>query len=197
VGAVLHRSRGLLLAPLLVLACAAPGPGDGAAVTSYEAAGNLESANPLPCVGSASVTPQHTPADLYPASAACAREARYAEAVELYAFAYAYALYDTRRVSDATAHQAVNALQATNLVALPDDQKRAFLAYFQRSAEPGSPTIVKICSELRRVGPPQYEPSYMIQHGVGAVLGEKNQVPPDFDPDQAWLEVMRDKMRCG
>lgn len=196
-GAALHRSLAALLGSLLVLACAAPGPGDGARVTRYETEGNLESANPLACVGSASVTSQHTPADLYPASAACAREARYAEAVDLYAFAYAFAMYDVRRVSDITAHQAVNALQATNLVALPDDQKRAFLAYFQRSAEPGSPTILKICSELRRVGPPQYEPTYMIQHGVNAVQGEKNQVPPGFDPDQAWLEVMRDKMRCG
>jgi hypothetical protein len=192
-----HRSRSLLLASLLVAACAAPGPDGGAGVTAYEVEGNLESKKPLPCTGSASVTPEHTPADLYPASAACARAGRYAEAVELYAFAYSYAMYDTRRVSDETAHQAVNALQAENLVALPDEQKRAFLAYFQRSAEPGSPTIAQICSELRRVGRPEYEPTYMIQHGVAAVAGEKNAPPPDFDPDQVWLEVLRDKMRCS
>lgn len=180
-----------------MLACAAPNPGDGAGVTNDEAVGNLESTNPLSCVGSASVTPQHTPADLYPASATCVREARYAEAVELYAFAYAYAIYDTKRVSDPSAHQAVNALQATHMVALPDDQKRAFLTYFKRSAEPGSTTVVQICSELRRVGPPQYEPTYMIQHGLAAVTGEKQAIPPDFDADQAWLAVVRDQMRCN
>ncbi len=182
---------------LLVSGCASQEAPKKGAVTSYEAPGNLESTHALGCIPGSSVTAQYTPADLYPAFAKCVMADRFAEATDLYAFAFAFAVYDTKRVPDKTAHQAIMVLQLENMSALPDEKKRAFGEYFERVSVPGSPSATAICDELRRVGPPQYEPRYMIQHGMGAASGQPSAPPSDFDSAATWSAVLKEQIRCG
>jgi hypothetical protein len=164
-------------------------------VTHYEAPGNLESLNPIRC--GQPVTPMHTPADLYPAVSQCVRAGRLDDALLLYAFGHSYGVLDSKRVSDISAHQAIPALGFSNLGSLPSEQAEAFSKHLKSSFEPEAPGLGHICSELRRVGPPEYEPRYMIQHGMGPFLGEPNVVPGDFDLQEAWSAVLLEQMHCG
>jgi hypothetical protein len=79
---------------------------------------------------------------------------RFDEAVDLYAFAYAFAVFDTKRVSDRSAHQAIGALQLAYMSTPPEERKRAFAEFYERASTPGSPSALRICGELRRVGRP-------------------------------------------
>src|SRR5262245_26586795 len=136
------------IALLLVSGCASREAPKKADVTTYQTPGNLESTHELGCIPGSRVSAQYTPADLYPAFAKCVMEENFVEATELYAFAFAFAVYDTKRVPDQTAHQAIMVLQLQNMSALPDAKKHAFAAYFERVSTPGSPTAIGICDEL-------------------------------------------------
>jgi hypothetical protein len=134
---------------------------------------------------------------LYPAHADCVRSGDLDAAVELYAFATAFGDYDTKRVADTSAHQAIGALQARYLWTLPEDRKLAFVEYLETSAAAGTKLGRRVCAELRRVGPPAYEPLYMIRHGMNAVLGSGPSAPPDgFSQDVAWASVLESEMKC-
>jgi hypothetical protein len=157
---------------------------------------DLESLNPVGCVGVESITPNHTPADLYPGVAECAREGEIRRASFLYAFAYSYGIFDTKRVSDRTAHQAVPMLARIHLSSLPLSARESTTDELVRAYSTGSVLHREVCSELRRIGPPEYHPRYMIQHGMGAYLGEPRSAPADFDRSAAWEKVLTETFKC-
>src|SRR5262249_28701047 len=97
-----------------------------AQVKNYEAPGNLESMNDIACAGSAKLQNMYTPADLYRAAELCIRRATYRDAAFLYALAGVYGRYDTLRVADRSAHQAITVLQMQAFGGLPPDRQEAF-----------------------------------------------------------------------
>lgn len=186
-----------MLTGVLLFGCGGAASQKPARIQSYETPGNLKSTNVLSCVRSESITPKHTPADLYPAEAECIRSDNLDAAIDIHAFAASFGAYDTKRVSDPSAHQAIGALQAKYLWDLPPDKKSAFIEHFEASTTRGSESARRLCAELRRVGRPTYEPEYMTQHGMEAVLGNPGGgVPPGFEPDAAWASVLESYMRC-
>src|SRR5262245_40774695 len=122
------RPTGLVILAL-ALGCSRPEtppvePAEGS--VAYETPGNLTSEKPLGCAPLADVTSEHTPADLYPAMVKCMAEDRVPEAIDLYAIAYTYVMFDIERVTDVSAHQAKPALEAETLRALPPEQNERF-----------------------------------------------------------------------
>ena len=169
-----------------------------AQVKSHEAPGNLESTHDVGCVGSDRLQPSYTPADLYRATSQCVRRAEYRDAVFLFAMAGVYGRYDTLRVADKSAHQAVTVLQMQALGPLPQERREAFGTVVQQTL--GSPDgLASVCKELRRIGPPRYHPRYMIQHGMGAFLTDGT--TPDglvtpFDGVAAWKRALDTFLHC-
>ncbi len=148
-------SAGIVTAPAL------------AQVSNHDAPGNLQSSHRRDCIALEEAGPVYTPADLYPAVAECVRKGEMSRAVDLFMLAGAYGRFDAFRVADRTAHQAMPVLQMQVGQRLDEGQRKSFMETLEREvAEPAA--VARRCREIDRIGPPQYHPAYMIQHGMGA-----------------------------
>lgn len=169
---------------------------DTAAVVDHQAEGNLESNHSLGCIDSAAVRNTYTPADLYPSVAACVESGDVENGAVLYALAGAYGSFDTLRVADRSAHQAITVLQMQALGPLPQQKKGGFQQDIKSMTE-DPVRLVALCMEVRRIGPPEYVPRYMIQHGMGAFLPDKDDgLNSAFDGATAWEQVLTSYLHC-
>ena len=184
------------LAIALLAGCAGD-PGTQAQVTNYEAPGNLESRNNLGCAKPSDLRNTHTPADLYRSNAECVTRKDFASAVYSSALAGVYARYDAMRVADASARQAQTVVQLKYLGSLTQEQKKQFFEAL--SAVANNPErLAALCKDIRAIGPPNYHPTYMIQHGMGAFLGGagNNGLVADFDGAAAWEKALDTYLHC-
>ena len=166
-------------------------------INNYEAPGNLESKNDLGCVGTEKLGNKFTPADLYKAVPACAKQGKYKEGAILFALAGTYGRFDTLRVTDKSAHQAVTILKMQMASAMPSDQQNAFKESVRRTT--GNPDgLAAACKEIARIGPPNYYPRYMIQHGMSAFTkaGVDDGLVKDFNTSVAWKQSLDTYLHC-
>lgn len=182
---------------LLVPICAAQGQETTGTVYNYVTEGNLQSLNPVGCEPLTAVTPEHTAADLMSGVRACLEANDPSKAIRLFALANAYGHFDALRVADATARQALMALRTELSNGLSEDQLASLQEAAKTTLMQGSPQVEEVCLQLRAVGMPQYHPTYMIQHGIGAFLNDGgDDLLPDFAPAEAWEEVLRQSLSC-
>jgi hypothetical protein len=168
-----------------------------AQVTSYNTEGNLEVTHDIGCVDSAGLKNIYSSADLYKGLAKCISDGAYERGVLLFALAGVYGRYDTLRVADPTAQQATTVLRMTYLDSLDESKKLAFLDKLKGVL--GTPDGLKnICSEVRKIGAPTYFPRYMIQHGMGAVMGDTSRggLIDGFDSESAWEKSLDSYLHC-
>lgn len=164
-------------------------------VANYEAKGNLQATIDLNCIATDKMKNTYTPADLYRAVGKCLNQGDMKKSVFLYAIAGAYARFDTQRVADATAHDANTVLTMQTFSTLADEQKTAFKQAMNRVADDPE-NFGKMCADIRRVGPPAYFPTYMIQHGMGAFGGDGKGLVPNFDAAAAWKSSLDSYLHC-
>lgn len=164
-------------------------------IKNHEAEGNLESSRPISCISAKELATKNSPADIYIGISKCVNENDFYKASELYFISLAYGRYDTLRVSDRSAHQAVSALRMNHLGALNKEQAAKFQAACKKFAE----NMDAICNSIKTLGKPTYYPRYMIQHGMGAFIGQKTKdgLVVGFDPDQAWNDVLEEYVKCS
>ncbi|MFT4172015.1 MAG: hypothetical protein QM639_05615 [Rhodocyclaceae bacterium] len=137
-----------------------------------------------------------TPADLYPGMARCLEQEAYTDAVVIFALAGAYSHYDAQRVADATARQAHAVLLRNTLAPLDAVKQKRFLAELRQTMSKQE-RLQPVCREVARIGPPDYYPRYMIQHGQSAmVTGYDDGLRPDFDREAAWRRSLDGYLRC-
>lgn len=137
-----------------------------------------------------------TPLDIYKDFIECVNEERYDDGAKLFFIANAYGYYDTQRVSDRTAHQAISVLRMSVGSALNEKQR----AEFQASAKSiAGSDRTEICKILKTVGKPNYHPSYMINHGLKAFEGpqENGGLNTYFNPDSAWNDTLTNYFKCS
>lgn len=166
-------------------------------ITIYEASGNLESKHDLGCVGIKKLSNKHTPADLYKAVSRCIEQGKHKAGAFLFALAGVYGRFDTLRVADRTAHQAVAVLGMQALAPLGKDKKNAFKGVLNKTL--GDPeNLAAACKDIARIGPPDYYPRYMIQHGMGAFLknASGDGLVGDFDAKAAWKKSLDAYLHC-
>lgn len=185
-----------LVASVLSFAAAGQQPPSSPTVTNYEAPGNLESTHALGCISPDQILDTYTPADLYPAAAACIIDNRTEDGIYLYVVAGAYSRYDTMRVADKTAHDAPMLLRLRSFQPVGHERMKQFddqvVSFLDSDAG-----YVAICRAVLHLGPPNYFPRYMTQHGMGAFLDSKASNPlQDIDPASSWLAVMEDYLHC-
>jgi len=165
------------------------------AILNLESERNLESPQPLACLPLSDITAQHNPVDLITGVAQCIEQERYAQAADLYTTAMTYGYYDTLRVSDQTAHQA---LMVTRMNAFAKAEQADLVAL--QDAIAARLEVPELCQQLTTLGAPQYHPDYMIQHGMeafSAMPEEKGGLVADFDAQAAWQHALQTVPKCG
>lgn len=168
----------------------------GAVIRHYETEGNLAVTHDLKCTSLDEVKNTYTPSDLYRAYADCVQKNNYKDATELFMVAGAYARFDALRVTDKSAHQARTALIMNASSSMSEQQRNEWKAYLDKYT-PESQEAAEACGKIKRIGPPDYYPAYMIQHGIKAFLKEKTDpIVPDFDPQNAWQTVLDKGLHC-
>ncbi|BEV08937.1 hypothetical protein [Methylophilus sp. DW102] len=131
------------------------------------------------------------------AVAVCAKQNKNKDAAILFALAGVYGRFDTLRVSDKSAHQAVTVLKMQMFSSLTPEQQNAFREEATKTlSNPNE--IASKCKAIKHVGPPRYSPIYMIQHGMAAFTGGKsgNGLVKDFDPQAAWQQSLDGYLHC-
>jgi len=165
-----------------------------AEIQIIESKGNLESKYSIDCIGIKDLSNKNTPADIFPGITKCLNTSDYQKAGKLYFAALAYGRFDAYRVKDQTAHQAIPVLRMNYLGNLNETDTNEF----QLALKKVNGDLNTICSSLKVLGKPDYYPNYMIQHGMGAFLGNqsKSALVDDFDSDKAWEDVLNNFVKC-
>ncbi|MGB6093300.1 MAG: hypothetical protein WBF83_06035 [Moheibacter sp.] len=167
-------------------------------VISIEAEGNLESPDPLDCVELSEVTNNHNPADILNGMRKCIEIKDFEKAAKLFALGSVYGTYDSYRVEDKTAHQAILVILDNNLSDISNEDEQAFVKNLHENFEKGSEKLNVICQEIQNVGIPAYYPRYMIQHGINAFLDEDGDgLVEGFNSEESWELVLKDYLHCG
>lgn len=164
---------------------------------NYQAPGNLESKYDIGCIDSSKLSSKYSPADLYKALSKCAEQGAHKEGAFLFALAGVYGRYDTFRVADATAHQAVAVLLMQALAPLGKEKETEFREGIKATlVNPEGRAAV--CKDIARIGPPNYYPRYMIQHGMDAFLkkGPSDGLVKDFEAEAAWQKSLDTYLHC-
>lgn len=172
--------------------------GAAAQVTSLEAPGNLAPTVDPGCVTLAGADTRLSPPDLALGVLACVGEGKFDAAADLYALMLLRTAFDVARVADATAHQAGDVLSMQVGQGLSDADRTTLGEALARFGDPAAPQRPALCQAARDAGAPQHDPSWMLQHGMGAFLGGQGDgLVKGFDPDTAWDEILRTDLSCG
>lgn len=167
-----------------------------APVVDHQAQGNLESNNPIGCIDSTMASNTYTPADLYQGVAACVSADDLESGAVLYALAGAYGRFDTLRVTDRSAHQAIPVLQMQALGTLPKERADRFRKTIMTMTEDPA-RLQALCIEIRRIGSPDYVPRYMVQHGMGAFSANGGSgLDEAFDATAGWEQALSSYLHC-
>lgn len=167
---------------------------NGAVITEYKFAGSLQPNVELGCVAIGEVTNQFNPPSLVYAAKKCIQQEQYAKAWALLTTGYGFAYYDLKRLADRST-QGARAVLTMNAFADLTDAQREKAAEVSKEIQKDPEQVRAYCAELTRIGPPAYEPSWAILHGIGAFQEPRNgPYLTNVDPKALWEEVL--KNRC-
>ena len=146
------------------------------------------------CISEDEITSSLTPAELYTSLPYCLAEGKYESAAYLLEFAMVFGRFDTYRVPDITAHQAIPALRFAVLSQV-DPERLTALQEAVDELNDDEDSKQTYCQRLMSIGKPDYHPEYMIHHGIAALLGEGKLAT--IDEDAAWYEVLSEYSKCA
>lgn len=159
------------------------------------APGAAPSLKPVGCVDIPSLSPEDTPAQILPGMRQCLDSHDYARAARLFLVADTYGRFDSLRVVDPTAGEVIPALESAYLESADRDSKARLLATAKEiSASPRE--LLSLCSQVRALGPPTYDPLYMTTHGLSAFKGKSAGVKRDFQRNPAWESALKSVLAC-
>jgi len=169
----------------------------GQQITNIEAKGNLESLNNIDCGKASDMKNIYSPADLSKSMLRCVQQKRFDDAVFIFALSGVYGNFDTLRVSDQSAHQAVDVLRMTTMQAMTPDGKKLLMDQVKATLGDDAKRA-KICKEIQSIGAPAYYPRYMVQHGMNAIIGNSNGegLVQGFDSDTGMRTALKTYLHC-
>jgi len=154
------------------------------------------------CVQLDSIDNTHTPIELYSSLNDCMRNNRDADAVSLFVLAGMDSSFDSVRVADKTAGQARVILIMGLFGGMAADVHARFETAMKALMDHPSRHAI-LCEQVKKVGPPQYFPAYMVSHGLGVMQSAlANQAPPTplepkFDAAATWRDLITNYLDCG
>ncbi|KGK01518.1 hypothetical protein [Thalassotalea sp. ND16A] len=163
-------------------------------MTNYKAKGSLESPKQATCTSIDNLTNDQNPADIFTGLKRCIEQKNYKQAAELYLTGLSYGFFDTKRVSDKTAHQAIAVIRMNTFSSMSQE----ILNNLKAEVKIIFSNNLLLCESLKRLGHPQYHPTYMVKHGMGAFLGNKtkNGLVQNFEPTVTWEDTLIKKIKC-
>jgi hypothetical protein len=151
--------------------------------------------SPLGCIDVGALTTRTTPVEMYAAVRKCIGDRQLSRAARLFAVAGVYGRFDTLRVADESAHQVIPALRHLLFSQLDETSTKEFQAS-AKSYSPGGSDHDDLCVQIRTLGPPTYDPTYMLSHGLSAITGNGGGVTPGFDAATAWQFSLSNYLNC-
>lgn len=188
--------------PLMGGCLAPPQPG-----ALWQAALRIQAlVHPERCPSTASLDGSQPPIQLYRGVVACLRGSDSDTAVLLFTLAGAYVRFDAQRVADPSARQAGTLLRLVALQQLSEPQ-RLMLSEGVDAALTEPDANADLCAAIARIGPPRYQPDYMLNHGeqglrrsLPAARSSLRQAPgglvQGFTAEPAWNQVLDGLLRC-
>jgi ankyrin repeat protein len=153
------------------------------------------------CVQLDSIDNGHTPIELYSSLNDCLQNNRDADAVSLFILAGMDSSFDSLRVTDKTAGQARQILIMALFGGMAADVHARFEAAMKDLMD-HPPRHAILCKQVKNVGPPQYFPAYMVNHGLGVMQSAlSNQalptpLEPNFDAAASWADLLANYLNC-
>jgi len=141
------------------------------------------------------LTTRTTPVEIYGSARKCIEEHQLDRATRLFAVTGVYGRFDTQRVADESAHQVIPALRSLLFSQLDEPSKAAFQEAAKKYSA-GSTELAVLCADIRRLGLPTYDPTYMISHGLTSITGNGAGVTPGFDATKAWQFSLSNYLNC-
>ena len=137
------------------------------------------------------------PPDLYGGMVKCIEGNDYDSAVFYFAVAGTYIYYDSLRVTDETARSAQTALLQKAVANLDRTKRDSLMDAIQRHLG-NADLLPEICTEVARVGVPQYVPRYIIRRGMNAEAGKfsEEDLVKGFDKINGWKNAMNGYLHC-
>jgi hypothetical protein len=166
-------------------------------VTNLRAEGNLASTQAVGCIPLVKAKNTFTPPDLYLGVTECIAQDNYDFAASLFALAGIFGSFDAERITDKSAGQAKTVLVMNTFATVPQDKKTKFNEAFNRIAK-NPESLGKLCSDVQKIGMPNYYPSYMILHGIKAFTGNPHDgaLLKDFDSQKVWANLQTAYLHC-
>lgn len=172
------------------------------ALTALVGCGGDEAPPPPGCIAALAIRSTMTPPDLFSRSDACVTRGRVEDAAHLALTAELFATFDARRVLHPT---------ASDLAHRPESAPRDELGVAIATLRADPHRMLRVCDSMRRVGPPSYTPSYLIERiGVASPGIETREataaelasddahigLPTDFDARRAWRALVHEALAC-
>lgn len=180
----------------IILLCVVCG-GASAQVHNFETPGNLEPTVQLDCLTVEGVGPEITPADLATGVRACVAANEYDLAARMLLLLQVRAVFDSKRVTDRSAHGAGQALSIELGNSWKRREQRKLQAALESFGGTGSAAHGEFCAVLVTQPAPSYVPTYMIAHGMRAIIAPtENVLVENFDSDAAWRTVLVEYLKC-
>jgi len=164
-------------------------------IANAESEGSVATECPIP----EQLSSKMTPVDLYGALPACINKADYKTAVLVFGLAGMYGKFDTMRVVDVTAHQAVGFLKTMAFDSTQPTQKSAFQKEAGETFD-NKDRRASLCENINKIGPPDYFPKYMVLHGLRAFNGadqSNNGLVVPFNAEVAWKQSLSSYLHCN
>lgn len=155
----------------------------------------IPEAPPQGCIKADHVKNTYSPYILYQSIPKCMLEGDADSAAFLWSMVKIYGRYDMLRVTDETAKAAIDYLEMRLMQQDLDKDKAKRLA----EAVNASIDIDELCAQVRRIGAPDYHPSYMIEHGIEAMMEEirvHDGLIPNYSREANWKKITNQYMKC-
>lgn len=167
---------------------------NGAVLKEVKFAGSLQPNVDLGCIPIGDVTSNFNPPALIYAAKKCIQQNEYAKAWALLTTAHGFAYYDLTRLADRSTRGARDVLTMNAFADLTNEQMTN-TQKINKEMFADEEQVKSYCSELKRIGPPTYEPKWAILHGIGAFQEPRNgDYLANVDTQALWAEVL--KNRC-
>ena len=168
---------------------------NGAIIRNIKFAGSLQSNVDLGCVSINEVSSAFNPPALIFAAKKCIQEGRYQSAWELVTTGNGFAYYDLKRLADRSTQGALSVLSMNAFNDLSSGQRTELSKTF-KEIQMDSAKVNAYCTQLKKIGPPNYDPKWAILHGIGAYQEPRNgDYLAKVDAAALWDEVL--KARCA
>jgi len=151
----------------------------------------------LECLDKTRLTNKMSPVDLWKGIGGCISSGRYDDGVFMFALAGSFGSFDMQRVADKSGHQVVQILPMAVYASLPQDKVSAFQSLVSKTLEDETKRLL-YCKEVARIGPPDYFPTYMVQHGIGSFTdaNQAQSLVVPFNAEAAWSSAVKQYLLC-